>query len=671
MAESTTAKELTLRDIFATLGKSVRENKRNSLIAPIFVTGEVVIECAIPFITSQLLNELNAGTDMRTIAHYGLILVLLAVISLACGTIAGVACSVASTGFARNLRHDLFASIQRFSFSNIDRFSTNSLVTRLTTDTQNVQMAYMQIIRTAVRGPLMIVFAATMAFISGGPMAAMYVVVGFFLGFSLFAIARTVMPIFRRIFKKYDRLNESVEENVSGIRVVKSFVREEYEKEKFRKASGEVFQDFWGAERILAWNQPLMTFSVDVIYAFVVYFASRRIITTSGAAMQVGNMSALITYGFSMLMSLNMLSMVFVMITMAEESSRRICEVLLEEPDLTNPENPVFEVADGSVDFDNVSFAYHPDSGRYALRDIDLHVKSGEVIGIIGGTGSSKSSLIQLISRLYDATEGSVRVGGVDVRDYDMDTLRNEVAVVLQRNVLFSGTIKDNLRWGNEDATDEELVEACRLAQADEFIQQFPDGYDTYIEQGGTNVSGGQKQRLCIARALLKKPKILILDDSTSAVDTKTDKLIRQGFRSYIPETTKFIIAQRTGSVEDADRIIVMDDGRISAIGTHEELLQTSDIYREVYLTQNKASHDEAMAGQEVTDPTSGVAQVAPDRAAHVAADDIVAAREHVTVLPAEQTREQRNEPMQRTFSSQMAQSSLQAETPEGGDLNA
>ena len=665
-----TMSQLTLGEIFKTLGGSIRENKKNSLIAPIFVAGEVVIECTIPFITSHLINELNAGVEMGTIARYGAMLAVLALISLACGTIAGIACSIASTGFARNLRHDMFAAIQTFSFSNIDRFSTNSLVTRLTTDTQNVQMAYMQIIRSAVRSPLMIVFAATMAFISGGPMATLYVVVGFLLGFALITIARTVMPIFRRIFKKYDRLNESVEENVSGIRVVKSFVREEYEKQKFNRASGEVFQDFWGAERILAWNQPIMTFAVDTIYASVIYFASKRIITTSGAAMQVGNMSALITYGFSMLMSLNMLSMIFVMITMAEESARRICEVLLEKPDLSNPANPVMEVADGSVDFDNVSFAYHPETGRFALRDIDLHIKSGEVIGVIGGTGSSKSSLIQLISRLYDATEGSVRVGGVDVRDYDMDTLRNQVAVVLQRNVLFSGTIKDNLRWGDENATDEELIEACKLAQADEFIQTFPDGYDTYIEQGGSNVSGGQKQRLCIARALLKKPKILILDDSTSAVDTKTDQLIRAGFKSFIPETTKIIIAQRTGSVEDADRIIVMDNGCISAIGTHEELLKTSDIYREVYLTQNKASHDEALAGQEVTDPVSGIGEPVEDRAANVSSDDIAAAREHVTVVPAEHTRKHEHEGPFKSASSKMANTALRGESMEGGDLN-
>lgn len=596
-AHGRTLKDVSLGDVVKVLGRSIRENRRDSIIAPVFVLGEVIIECSIPFITSHLINEMNLGSDLATIARYGLILTIMAIVSLACGSIAGVAASVASTGFARNLRHDMFESIQRFSFSNIDRFSTSSLVTRLTTDTQNVQMAYLQIIRSAVRSPMMIIFAATMAFITGGRMAVVYVIVSLLLGVGLIGIARHVMPIFRRIFKRYDRLNESVEENVSGIRVVKSFVREDYEMRKFERASGEVFQDFWGAERILAWNQPLMTFAVDTIYAFVIFFGSRAIVSSAGQSMQVGQMSALITYGFSMLMSLNMLSMIFVMITMAEESARRICEVLVEQPDLANPADPVTEVKDGSIDFDNVSFSYHPGSGRFALRGIDLHINSGEVIGIIGGTGSSKSTFIQLISRLYDVTEGSVSVGGIDVRAYDMDTLRDQVAVVLQRNVLFSGTIKENLRWGDEDATDEELVEACRLAQADEFIQAFPDGYDTYIEQGGTNVSGGQKQRLCIARALLKKPKILILDDSTSAVDTKTDKLIRAGSRSFIPETTKIIIAQRTGSVEDADRIIVMDDGRIADVGTHEQLLKTSEIYREVYLTQNKASHDERMAG--------------------------------------------------------------------------
>ena len=602
-SSQSTLSDLSLRDIARIIGKSVREFKADSLRAPIYVTGEVIIECAIPFITSQLINDMQDGTEMRTIAIYGAILTGLAILSLFCGIRAGVACSVASTGLARNLRHDMFAAIQRFSFSNIDRFSTNSLVTRLTTDTQNVQMAYMQLIRSAFRFPLMIVFATIMAFVSGGPMAVLYVFVSLFLGGVLIGIAAKVMPIFRRIFRKYDRLNESVEENVSGIRVVKSYVREDYEKSKFQNASGELFHDFWGAERILAWNQPVMTFAIDVIYAFVIVFGSRAIITSAGADMQVGQMSALITYGFSMLISLMMLSMIFVIVTMSEESARRICEVLIEEPDLANPADPVMEVADGSVDFDNVSFSYDASAERMALSNIDLHIRSGEVIGIIGGTGSSKSTLIQLISRLYDCSKGTVRVGGLDVRSYDLDTLRNEVSVVLQRNVLFSGTIKDNLRWGDENATDEELVHACKLAQADEFIQLLPDKYDTYIEQGGTNVSGGQKQRLCIARALLKKPKILILDDSTSAVDTKTDKLIQQGFREFIPNTTKIIIAQRTSSVADADRIVVLDGGSISAVGTHDELLKSSEIYREVYLTQNKASHDQAMQGETPVEP--------------------------------------------------------------------
>ncbi|MDO4797506.1 MAG: ABC transporter ATP-binding protein [Coriobacteriales bacterium] len=593
--EESTLPDLSLTQIVKTIGKSVREHKKNSLRAPLYVTCEVIIECIIPFITSHLINEMQAGTEMRTIVQYGAILAALAIVSLFCGIRAGVACSIAATGLARNLRHDMFAAIQRFSFSNIDRFSTNSLVTRLTTDTQNVQMAYMQIIRSAVRSPLMIVFAAIMAFVSGGPMAILYVIVSILLGAVLIGIARFVMPIFRRIFRKYDKLNESVEENVSGIRVVKSFVREEYEKRKFRKASGELFYDFWGAERILAWNQPAMTFAIDIIYTFVIFFGSRAIVASAGVDMQVGQMSALITYGFSMLISLNMLSMIFVIVTMSEESARRICEVLLEEPDLKNPENPVYEVADGSIDFDDVSFSYDSKADRMALSNVDVHIRSGEVIGVIGGTGSSKSTLIQLISRLYDATEGTVHVGGVDVRDYDMDTLRNEVSVVLQRNVLFSGTIKDNLRWGDPNATDEEIEAACKLAQADEFVQQFPDKYDTYIEQGGTNVSGGQKQRLCIARALLKKPKILILDDSTSAVDTKTDRSIRAGFKSFIPQTTKIIIAQRTGSVEDADRIIVMDNGHIDAIDTPDNLLRTNAIYREIYQTQNKASHDQKM----------------------------------------------------------------------------
>ena len=592
----TTLPDLGILEVMRTIGKSVREFKLPALVTPFLMLGEVAIECIIPFITAQLINAINAGADMAEISRYSVILIGLAIVSLACGSAAGITASHASAGLAKNLRHDMFHQIQGFSFSNIDRFSTSSLVTRLTTDVSNVQMAFMQLIRTAFRSPFMLAFAIAMSFITGGPLAAAYVVVAIVLGAFLFGIALHVMPIFRRLFRKYDALNESVEENVTGIRVVKSYVREAYEKQKFGEASGNLFSDFLHVERILALNMPFMQLCINVVYAFVVYFGCKAIIETRGEALAIGQISALLTYGFSILMSLNMLAMIFVMLTMSEEGARRCCEVLLEESDIKNPENPVLEVADGSIDFDDVSFKYSPDAAEQALTDIDLHIASGEVIGVIGGTGSSKTTLVNLVSRLYDATEGTVRVGGVDVRDYDLDTLRDKVAVVLQRNVLFSGTIKDNLRWGNQNATDEELVEACRLAQADEFIQRLPQKYDTYIEQGGTNVSGGQKQRLCIARALLKKPKVLILDDSTSAVDTKTDKLIQQGFRSYIPETTKIIIAQRTSSIESCDRIIVMRDGQIDAIGTHDELLRTNAIYRETYTTQNKQSHDVKMS---------------------------------------------------------------------------
>ena len=572
-----------------TLAKSIREYKKPSILSPVLVTGEVVMECIIPFLIANLVNEIKNGCSINVILLYGLVLVVMAALSLIFGALAGSACATASCGFARNLRKDMFYKIQGFSFQNIDKFSVSSLVTRLTTDVTNVQMAYMMIIRTAVRCPLMLVFSFVMAFAMGGSIASIFLLVIPVLGIGLALVIRKTMPLFRRVFKKYDALNNSVQENIKGMRVVKSYVREDYEKKKFGAAAEDVQMDFTKAERILAINNPLMQFCLYVVMVFVMSYGSYMVITTQGLALDVGQMSAMLTYSFQILASLMMLSMVFVMITMATESAQRIVEVLSEESALQNPENPVMEVKDGSIDFDGVSFKYSQKADRMALANIDLHIRSGETIGIIGGTGSSKSTLIQLISRLYDVTEGSVRVGGVDVRDYDMEVLRDQVSVVLQKNVLFSGTIKDNLRWGNKEATDEEMEEACRLAQADEFIRQFPDGYDTYIEQGGTNVSGGQKQRLCIARALLKKPKILILDDSTSAVDTRTDALIRQAFRQYIPETTKLIIAQRIASVQDADRIIVMDGGTINGIGTHEELMKNNEIYREVYTSQNKA----------------------------------------------------------------------------------
>ena len=551
------------------------------------------MECIIPFITANLVNQIKAGCSLNVILRYGLLLVVMAALSLTFGALAGSACATASCGFARNLRKDMFYKIQTYSFQNIDKFSVSSLVTRLTTDVTNVQNAYMMIVRTAIRCPLMLVFSFAMAFIMGGRLACIFLLVIPILAIGLALVIRKTIPLFRRVFKKYDALNSSVQENIKGMRVVKAFVREDYEKKKFSVAAEDVCADFTRAERILAFNNPLMQFCMYSVMVFVMAFGSYTVITSRGMDIDVGQMSSMLTYSFQILSSLMMLSMVFVMITMAGESAERIVEVLTEESSLQNPENPVMTVKDGSIDFENVSFKYSQKAERMALSNINLHIRSGETIGIIGGTGSSKSTLIQLISRLYDSTEGTVRVGGIDVRDYDLETLRDQVAVVLQKNVLFSGTIKDNLRWGNKNATDEEMIEACKLAQADEFINQFPQGYDTYIEQGGSNVSGGQKQRLCIARALLKKPKILILDDSTSAVDTRTDALIRQAFRQYIPETTKIIIAQRTASVQDADRIIVMDGGTINAVGTHEELLQNNAIYREVYTSQNKAGDND------------------------------------------------------------------------------
>ena len=576
-----------------TLARSIREFKKPAILTPILVTVEVILECIIPFVIANLVNEMQAGCGMDVIVNYGIQLVIMAVLSLVFGVAAGNTCATASTGFARNLRQDMFYRIQDYSFENIDKFSVSSLVTRMTTDVVNVQMSFMMIIRIAIRGPLMLIFSFVMGFAMGGRLAMIFLVTIPLLTVGLILVIRAATPIFRRVFRKYDALNDSVQENVQAMRVVKSYVREDYEKKKFAAAAEDVCRDFTRAERIMALNSPMMQICVYAGMAFVLSFGSYIVITSQGTEVAVGHMSAILTYSFQILMSLMTLSMVFVMITMSMESAERIVEVLNEKSSLVSPENALTTVKDGSVDFEGVSFKYSKKAERMALSDVDLHIRSGELIGVLGGTGSSKSTLVQLIPRLYDTTEGTVKVGGEDVRKYDLETLRNSVAVVLQKNVLFSGTIKDNLRWGNPDATDEEIVEACKLAQADEFIQLFPKKYDTWIEQGGSNVSGGQKQRLCIARALLKKPKVLILDDSTSAVDTRTDALIRQGFREFIPETTKIIIAQRVASVEDADRIIVMDGGRISAIGTHEELMQSSEIYREVYTTQNKGGEQD------------------------------------------------------------------------------
>lgn len=582
--------------MFKRLAGCIREYKLPTVLTLLFITGEAVIEAIIPFMTANLVNEIKAGTQMTEIVKIGLVLIALALLSLTCGGIAGFTCANASTGFAKNLRHDIFKRIQTFAFENIDKFSSSSLVTRMTTDITNVQMAFMMLIRMAIRSPLMFIFSIIMAYIMGGALATTFVIVVPLLTFGLIMITRKAMPAFRRVFKKYDRLNESIEENVRAMRDVKGFSREEYEKKKFGNAAEDIRKDFTKAERIVALNAPLMQFCVYFNMVFVLAVGSKMIITSRGQIIDVGQISAMLTYGMQILMSLMMLSMIYVMLTMSYESIKRICEVLEERPALSSPSNAVTEVADGSVDFNGVNFKYSKKAKRNALENINIHIKSGMTVGIIGGTGSGKSSLIQLIPRLYDVTDGSVLVGGVDVREYDIKALRDSVAMVLQKNLLFSGTIKENLRWGNELATDDEIKEACQLSQADEFVESFPDGYDTKIEQGGTNVSGGQKQRLCIARALLKKPKILILDDSTSAVDTKTDALIRAGFKKFIPETTKIIIAQRITSVEDADMIIVMNNGRIGDVGTHDELIQKSEIYREVYEQQRSGGDDSETA---------------------------------------------------------------------------
>lgn len=575
-----------------TLVSSVRDYKLPSIATPILVLCEVACEMAIPFVTANLIDTIKDGAQIAQIMPTAGVLVGLALVSLFFGAAAGVTCSYASCGFAKNLRHDLFYKIQTFSFANIDRFSSSSLVTRLTTDVTNVQQAFMLIIRIAVRAPLVLVFAFAMAYAMGGYISFVYLAMIPLLGCGLGFIIHRVGPIFTRVFRKYDALNESVEENVTGMRVVKSYVRENYEKEKFARAAEDVRADFTRAEKLLALNNPMMNLCVNGALVVIIYLGSKLIITSQGALFDVGQLSSTFTYGFQILMSLMQLSMIFVMVTMSEESANRIVEVLNAEPTITNPAEAACEVADGSIDFDHVSFKYSEHAERQALDDIDLHIASGETVGIIGGTGSAKSTLVNLIARLYDATEGTVRVGGRDVRSYDLDALRHEVAMVLQKNVLFSGTIAENLRWGDENATDEEVREAAHLACADEFIDGFPKGYDTWIEQGGSNVSGGQKQRLCIARALLRRPKILILDDSTSAVDTKTDAKIRAGLAAYLPETTKLIIAQRIASVQDADRIIVMEGGRIAAMGTHEELLETSEIYRETFTSQNKMGEE-------------------------------------------------------------------------------
>lgn len=575
-----------------TLMKSIREYKRASIITPLYITLEIILECLLPLVMANLIDKMT-GSSMIPIIRYGIMLIIMAMLSLLFGYMSGRIGATASCGFAKNLRQDVFFKIQDFSFSDIDKFSTSSLVTRMTTDVTNVQNAYQMIIRIAVRTPLMLIFSVIGSLTISVKMSLIFLIMIPFVAAALFSIVFTVFPIFKRIFKKYDAMNNSVQENIQGIRVVKSFVREDYEREKFQKAAADVCKEFTLAERIIALNNPILMFCISLAIFLVSLIGAKTIINSGASELTTGQLSSLINYGVQILSSLMMLSMVFVICSMAKESANRICEVLNHESTLTSPKNGATEVKNGSIQFEDVSFSYSKKSKKPALVNINLDIKSGQTIGILGGTGSSKTSLIQLISRLYDVTEGRVCVSGVDVRNYDLESLRDEVAVVLQKNVLFSGTIKENLRWGKKDASDEELVRVCKLAHADEFIQQFPDKYDTYIEQGGTNVSGGQKQRLCIARALLKKPKILILDDSTSAVDTKTDAMIRKALREEIPETTKIIIAQRTSSLEDADQIIVLDGGKISEQGTHEELLAHKGIYYEVYQSQTNGKKED------------------------------------------------------------------------------
>ena len=570
--------------------KSVREFKKDALLTPFFVVLEVVMEVIIPLIMALLIDKGIDGQNMAAIWKYGIILVLCAMLALVFGAAAGTFAARASTGFARNLRHDMYYNVQNFAFSNIDKFSTGSIVTRLTTDVTNVQNAFQMCTRIAVRCPVMLVFALFMAMKINSRMALVFLAVLPILAIGMGILMKVVGPVFERAFKIYDRMNTVVQENVRGIRVVKTYVREDHETEKFEGVSGMLYRTFSKAQKTMAGVMPLMQFCMYACMLLISWFGARLIV---GGSMTTGELTSMFSYAMQILMSLMMVAMVFVMITMAEASAERVAEILDEQPDLHNPANPIHEVKDGAIEFDDVSFSYKGDERKLALKNVNLHIKAGQTVGILGGTGSAKSTLVQLIPRLYDTTHGTVKVGGVDVRDYDIEALRDQVAMVLQKNVLFSGTIKENIRWGDENASDEELERVCRLAQADEFIQQMPDKYDTHIEQGGSNVSGGQKQRLCIARALLKKPKILILDDSTSAVDTKTDALIRKAFAEEIPDTTKIIIAQRVSSVQDADQIVILDGGTVQAVGTHDELLAANTIYQEIYNQQNRKGGEE------------------------------------------------------------------------------